>query len=104
MWFALHEGELIVSTPADGTKANNVRANGRVSFIVDSRERPYSGVAIEGTARVVEDPGGELWRYIAVRYLGEPLPAEMVQRFQQRERAIIRIIPSRARPWNLGEA
>ena len=101
VWYAIDGGELIVSTPSGGTKARNVDANPRVSFLVDTRERPYSGVAIEGDARVVDDPDGAGWRFIATSYLGEPLPREILERFRASPRVLIRITPARVRTWNL---
>jgi PPOX class probable F420-dependent enzyme len=100
VWFALEGDTIIVSTPVDRTKARNARADGRVSFLVDTRERPYSGVAIEGEAEVVEDPEGLLGLAIAQRYLGDDLPERITAR-EPGSRAIIRIRPLRVRPWNL---
>jgi PPOX class probable F420-dependent enzyme len=102
VWYGINGTDLLVSTPEAGTKARNVRANARVSFIVDSRERPYRGVAIEGDAAVVEDPSLERWMAIARRYLGDELPEEFLQRARSRPRAIIEIEPKRVRSWNLG--
>ncbi len=104
VWYGIDGGDIIVSTPEGRTKANNVESDARVSFIVDSRERPYSGVAIEGRAAIVPDPGGVGWRAIATRYLGEPLPVEILQRFEANPRVLIRITPLRVRTWNLPEA
>jgi PPOX class probable F420-dependent enzyme len=101
VWYGIDRDEVVISTPAGRTKANNIAANSRVSFIVDSRDRPYSGVAIEGIARLCEDPGGEAWLAIARRYLGNPLPDDIVRRYHERPRVLVRITPRRVRSWNL---
>ncbi len=101
VWYAIREDHVIVSTPAGRTKANNVTANPRVSLLVDSRDRPYSGVAIEGRATLEPDPTGEGWRYIVRRYLGDDAPAEVLERAATQERALIVIRPLRVRHWNL---
>lgn len=101
VWFALDGDTIIVSTPVDRTKARNARADSRVSFLVDTRERPYSGVAIEGEAEVVDDPLGAHALAIAHRYLGDDLPERITAR-EPDSRVIIRIRPVRLRPWNLG--
>jgi PPOX class probable F420-dependent enzyme len=103
VWYSAEPGAIVVSTPGDGTKAGRVRTNPLVSFIVDSRERPYRGVAIEGTARVVDDPDLSRWTAIARRYLGDPLPVEFLERARSRPRALIEITPRRIRSWNLGQ-
>lgn len=102
VWYAIRDDTIIVSTPAGRTKANNVTANPRVSLLVDSRERPYSGVAVEGRAVVAPDPAGEGRRYIVRRYLGDDAPAEILERARTQERALIVITPLRVRHWNLG--
>ncbi len=101
VWYALEGDTIIVSTPADGTKAANVRRDGRVSFIVDTKIRPYSGVAIEGTASAIEDLDLARWRRIAHRYVGDDISPAMRQRIESRPRAILQIAPRRVRPWNI---
>ncbi len=101
VWFGLHEGQVIISTPADRPKAKNARADARVSFIVDTKVRPYQGVAIEGDAEVLHDPANTLMASIARRYLGPELPQWMEQRIGAAERVVLRITPRRVRPWNI---
>ncbi len=101
VWFGLHNGQVIISTPADRPKAKNARADARVSFIVDTKEMPYRGVAIEGAAEVVEDPERALMAAIARRYLGDKLPVWMEQRMSANDRVVLRITPRRVRPWNI---
>lgn len=101
VWFGVHEGQVIISTPADRPKAKNARADARVSFIVDTKTMPYRGVAIEGDAAVVEDPEKALMAVIARRYLGPELPPWMAQRMAANERVVLRITPRRVRPWNI---
>ena len=74
VWFGFLDDDIVISTPADRPKARNARLDARVSFIVDTKEMPYRGVAIEGAAEVLEDPARELMRGIARRYLGPELP------------------------------
>jgi PPOX class probable F420-dependent enzyme len=99
VWYGFHDGEIVVSTPAARPKARNVRADQRVSFIVDTKERPYRGVAIEGEAEVVEDPEHAILRAIGERYLGPVMPDWMRQRTDGQARVAIRIRPTRVRPW-----
>jgi PPOX class probable F420-dependent enzyme len=99
-WFGFWDEFVIVSTPIARTKARNVRRDPRVSFLVDSREMPYCGVAIEGTGELVEDADGALLRLIVERYLGPQPPEEFERRLASRgERVIVKIVPERVRPW-----
>lgn len=99
VWFGLIDDDIIISTPATRPKARNARLDPRVSFVVDTKERPYRGVAIEGTAKVIEDPDRSMMRSIAERYLGPTLPADVEQRIAGQDRALIRIKATRIRPW-----
>ncbi len=99
VWYGFHDGDIVVSTPAARPKARNVRSDARLSFIVDTKERPYRGVAIEGEGEVLEDPDHVILRAIGERYLGPVMPDWMRQRTEGQARVAIRIRPTRVRPW-----
>ena len=78
----------------------NVRADPRISFIVDTKDMPFRGVAIEGTAELLDDPDGAILESIVVRYLGADGAVAARARMAARgERVILRIRPLRVRPW-----
>ena len=64
-WYGFLDDHIIVSTPAARNKARNVREDPRVSFIVDTKDMPYRGVAIEGRAEHRLPAGEELHRFSA---------------------------------------
>ncbi|MFQ5380280.1 MAG: TIGR03618 family F420-dependent PPOX class oxidoreductase [Dehalococcoidia bacterium] len=100
--FALAGDDIVVSTPRAHTKARNVSRDPRVSFIVDAKERPYRGVAIEGAALLEDDEDGALLQLIVERYALPQDGAAMRARLRARgERVILRIVPERIRPWGL---
>lgn len=102
VWFAMIDDDIVISTPAARPKARNARLDARVSFIVDTKERPYRGIAIEGTATVIEDPERRSMRAIAERYLGAVLPQAMEERIASTDRVMLRISAERIRPWGFG--
>ena len=104
VWFGIAGDDIIISTPAGRPKARNARLDPRVSFVVDTKERPYRGVAIEGLAQVIDDPDRSMMRSIAERYLGPLLPPEVEQRIAGQDRALIRIKARRIRPWGIAVA
>lgn len=101
VWYGIHDGNVVVATPATRNKARNARNDPRVSFIVDTKDRPYRGVAIEGTVSVEEDPDLAVMFAIARRYLGDELPEWVTERYATNQRVILRITPVRVRPWNI---
>lgn len=99
-WFGFLESDIVVSTPARRNKARNVRLDPRISFLVDTKTMPYQGVAIEGSADVVEDPDGAIIGAIVRRYLEPEAAAQMLARLgPATDRVILRIRPERVRPW-----
>ena len=100
-WFGFLGDDVVVSTPAQRNKARNVRNDPRVSFIVDTKTNPVQGVAIEGVVEVLEDDDDAILGSIVARYLGADAAAEMLQRLSamRGQRVILRIRPSRVRPW-----
>lgn len=106
VWYGIDGGDIIVSTPAGRRKDKNVRADERVSLIVDASDYSmppgtlgYRGVEVRGAAMIEEDADGQLRRSIVRRYL-DPIPPEFEARFTAPERAIIRIRPSKVRTWD----
>lgn len=99
-WYGFVDEDVVVSTPALRNKARNVRQDARISFIVDTKERPYRGVAIEGVAEFVEDADGAIFDSIVRRYLGADAAPAVRQRLASAgERVILRIRAHRVRPW-----
>jgi len=104
-WYGFIDDDIVVSTPALRNKARNVRQDSRISFIVDTKEMPYRGVAIEGIAEIVADTDGAIIGSIISRYIG----VEAAQQMQARldgvgERVILRIRAQRVRPWAIEQA
>jgi PPOX class probable F420-dependent enzyme len=100
-WFGFIEEDVVVSTPAQRNKAKNVRNDPRVSFIVDTKEPPVQGVAIEGRAEVIDDDDDAVLGAIVRRYLEPALADEMLERLKEARgtRVILRIKAERVRPW-----
>ncbi len=96
------EGDLIIATPAARNKARNVGRDPRISVLVDTRDMPYRGVAIEGFGEILPDPQSRFLQVIVERYLGPEEAAQMRTRLDtQDERVIIRLRPQRVRQWGL---
>ena len=106
VWYGVHEGAIVVSTPSGRRKERNIQADTRVAFLVDERgleHTPgglgYRGVEIHGAASTHPDPGGLIRQLIVARYL-EPGAPGYEARITAPERTIIRIVPERVRTWD----
>ncbi|MEH3156503.1 MAG: PPOX class F420-dependent oxidoreductase [Gordonia paraffinivorans] len=105
MWYALVDGEIWFETKAKSQKAVNIRRDPAVSVMVEdgiTYDR-LRGVAVEGTAEIVEDPDALLRVGISVweRYNGEyteemrPFVDQMMNK-----RVAVRVVPTRVRSWD----
>ena len=105
MWYALLDGEIWFETKAKSQKAVNIRRDPAVSVMVEdgvTYDR-LRGVAVEGTAEIVEDPDSLLRVGISVweRYNGEytdemrPFVDQMMHK-----RVAVRVVPTRVRSWD----
>lgn len=108
MWYALLDGEIWFETKAKSQKAVNIRRDPAVSVMVEDglTYDKLRGVAVEGTAEIVDDPDTLLRVGISVweRYNGEytdevrPFVDQMMNK-----RVAVRVVPSRVRSWDHGK-
>ena len=107
MWYGLLDGKVYFETKAKSQKVVNLRRDPKVSCSVEAGE-PYDqlrGVAIEGTAAIIDDTSSEEYWAAAVsvfeRYQGpyteeaRPLVEAMMHK-----RVVVRIDPARVRSWD----
>ena len=107
MWYGLLDGRVYLETKAKSQKVANLRRTPQISCSVEAGESydQLRGVAIEGTAAIIEDTAAyEYWaaavsvfeRYERA-YTEEmrPLVAQMMNK-----RVVIRIDPVRVRSWD----
>jgi PPOX class probable F420-dependent enzyme len=107
MWYGLSGGKVYFETKAKSQKVVNLRRNPMVSCSVEAGESydQLRGVAIEGTAAIIDDTtAGEYWSAaisVFERYQG-PYTEEMrpLVESMMNKRVVIRIDPSRVRSWD----
>jgi PPOX class probable F420-dependent enzyme len=105
MWFAILDGEIYFETKAKSQKAVNLRRNPAVSCLVEdgATYEDLRGVAIEGTAEVIDDPD-LLWRVgvsVWERYTGSY--SDDVKPFVEvmlNKRVAVKVTATRTRSWD----
>lgn len=105
MWYAVLDGQIWFETKKKAQKTVNLRRDPRASFLVEAGHTydQLRGVAIEGTAEVIEDES-VVWdvclnifeRYNA-EYTDELKP---FVEFMAHNRAAVRLDPRRVRSWD----
>lgn len=105
MWYAVMDDHIWFETKKKAQKTVNLRRDPRCSFLVEVGHTydQLRGVAIEGTAEVIEDED-VVWRVcvnIFERYNG-PYSEEMKPfvEFMAHNRAALRLDPDRVRSWD----
>ena len=107
MWFGYVDGKLYFETKAKSQKAVNLRRNPIVSCSVEAGGSydQLRGVAIEGTAVLIDDTSSEeywaaaidIWQRYQGPYSDEVRPfVEMMMN----KRIVIRVEPKRTRSWD----
>ena len=107
MWFGLVDGKVYFETKAKSQKVVNLRRNPAISCSVEAGATydQLRGVAIEGTATIIEDTtADEYWAAgisVFERYNG-PYTEEMrpFVEAMMNKRVVVRIDPERVRSWD----
>ncbi|HVT64931.1 MAG TPA: PPOX class F420-dependent oxidoreductase [Mycobacteriales bacterium] len=105
MWYAVIDGDICFETKAKSQKAVNLRRNPKVSCLVEDgmTYEELRGVAIEGTAEVVDDPdllwkiGISVWERYYAPYTDEVKP--FVETMLNK-RVAVRVKSERVRSWD----
>ena len=107
MWYGLLDGKVYFETKAKSQKVVNLRRDPKVSCSVEAGQSydQLRGVAIEGTAAIIDDTSSDEYWAAAVsvfeRYQGpyteeaRPLVEAMMHK-----RVVVRIDPARVRSWD----
>ncbi|HET9609090.1 MAG TPA: PPOX class F420-dependent oxidoreductase [Acidimicrobiales bacterium] len=105
MWFAVVDGQVWLETKAKSQKAQNLRRDDRLTFMVEDglTYDTLRGVSMEGRAVLVDDPDA-LWRVgISVweRYTGPYTDeAKPLVEFMLHKRIAVRLDVERVRSWD----
>lgn len=105
MWYAVIDGAVWFETKGRSQKAVNLRRDPRITCMVEEGETydTLRGVALEGTAEIVEDPdalwrvGVDVWERYNGPYTDEVKP---LVEFMLHKRVAVRIDVDRVRSWD----
>ena len=107
MWYGYIDGKIYFETKAKSQKAVNLRRDPKISVMVEAGDTydQLRGVAIEGTATLIEDTADEEYWAAAIsvfeRYNGTY--SEEMKPFVEimmNKRIVVRVEPQRTRTWD----
>jgi PPOX class probable F420-dependent enzyme len=105
MWYGLVDGAPCFETKAKSQKVQNLRRDPRISCLVEDGDvyEELRGVALEGTAEVIED-AAFLWQVglsVYERYYGPYTDeAKPIVEFMLNKRVAVRVNVERIRSWD----
>ena len=105
MWYAWIDGAIWFETKSRSQKAVNLRRDNRISCLIEDglTYDTLRGVALEGTAEIVEDPdalwavGVDIWERYNGPYSEEVKP---LVEFMLQKRVAVRVDVTRTRSWD----
>ncbi len=101
VWFQYVDGDILLGTQAISRKVRNIELDPDVTVMIDSREPPYRGVMIYGTATLDTDDLVAKRIEIFARFMPRPdadgLANGLAARYQP---AVIRVHPTRFASWD----
>jgi len=108
VWYCFDGANLYVATSTRTRKARNIRANSKVSLMIDSRDPAASrGVCIAGTARLLTGESARNWNAkVHGKYLSpEALADERIWPvFAAWDDVTVQVTPTNVVAWDMREA
>jgi hypothetical protein len=104
VWYYYKDGKFFASVDRDGIKAQSLRKNPNVYFLVDidPDDGPPRGIRGKGTSRVVDDPdyATKVTTQNVLRYLGS-IEGQVAQKLIEmgKDSCVIEITPSYMATW-----
>ncbi len=100
IWYH-YDGEafLLVGRPHRAVWVANIQSNPKVAACIDTVERPYTRVLIEGTAEVADPAWTGDWEPWAIRYLGQEAGHKYFSDTKHMPRTLVRIVQGKITTW-----
>jgi PPOX class probable F420-dependent enzyme len=101
VWFAVHDDAIYIQSRPEAAKLANIRANGNVSFHLDSDGMGGDVVSVDGEAEILGSvPPGVRETYLGkyepvIRERLQTTPEDMIEQYN----TTVRVTPRRVRAW-----
>ncbi|MFJ3174307.1 PPOX class F420-dependent oxidoreductase [Streptomyces roseus] len=93
VWLARDGDDLLFSTTVGRRKEKNLRADPRVTVMINPPDAPYTYAEIRGTAEMTTEGGDELINQLSRKYTGKDYADFNPAASQDSERLVVRITP-----------
>lgn len=101
VWYDWDGRKFTVVTRSDRVKYRNIKADDRVALCIDTNDKPYKGVIVEGKAELTDrnlrdQMKKAIWKYIE----GDEERQRYLQRWLNEPRVLIVVHPTRTITWD----
>ena len=104
VWHEWRDGGFNVIVGGADVKARQLRRDLRASIAVYESDPPYRGIELRATARLSTAGTHEVWRRIAIRYLGPEAGAAYAgEPAGEGEDLLVRLEPGDLRTWDFAD-
>ncbi|MFG2308767.1 PPOX class F420-dependent oxidoreductase [Streptomyces sp. NPDC048566] len=93
VWLARDGDDLLVSTTVDRRKEKNLRADPRITVMINPPNAPYTYAEIRGTATLTTEGGQRLINDLSRKYTGKDYADFNPASKDDAERVVVRITP-----------
>ncbi|MFE2876421.1 PPOX class F420-dependent oxidoreductase [Streptomyces roseus] len=93
VWIARDGDDLLFSTTVGRRKEKNLRADPRVSVMINPPDAPYTYAEIRGAAAMTTEGGDELIDQLSRKYTGKDYAEFNPASSQDSQRVVVRITP-----------
>ncbi|MFB7255655.1 PPOX class F420-dependent oxidoreductase [Streptomyces nojiriensis] len=92
-WLTRDGDDLLVSTTIGRRKEKNLRADPRVTVMINPANAPYTYAEVRGTAELTTEGGQELINELSRKYTGKEYADFNPASKDDAERVVVRVIP-----------
>lgn len=92
-WLTRDGDDLLFSTTVGRRKEKNLRADPRVTVMINPHNAPYSYAEVRGSATLTQEGGQELINALSRKYTGKDYPDFNPASKDDAERVVVRITP-----------
>ncbi|MGW3328064.1 PPOX class F420-dependent oxidoreductase [Streptomyces virginiae] len=92
-WLTRDGDDLLVSTTVGRRKEKNLRADPRITVMINPADAPYSYAEVRGTAELTTEGGQELIDALSRKYTGKPYADFNPASKEDAPRVVVRVVP-----------
>ncbi|MBI4258091.1 MAG: PPOX class F420-dependent oxidoreductase [Thaumarchaeota archaeon] len=101
VWYDWDGRKLVIVTKTNRVKYRNIKTDSRVALCIDTNDRPYKGVIVEGKAEITDrNLRGEMKKMISKYVESDEERQRYLQRWLNEPRILLVVHPTKTITWD----